>query len=87
MPWLGVATTLVLFELLTRTNVISSRHFPPPTEMFSALVDQVTTSEFWAAVGHTLEGWALGLAIAARSRCRSGSWSARAARCTGRCGR
>jgi ABC-type nitrate/sulfonate/bicarbonate transport system permease component len=65
MPWLGVATTLVLFELLTRTEAISSRHFPPPTEMFSALADQVTTGEFWAAVGHTMEGWALGLAVAA----------------------
>jgi len=65
MPWLGVATTLVLFELLTRTEVISSRHFPPPTEMFAALADQVTTAEFWAAVGHTMEGWALGLAVAA----------------------
>ena len=65
MPWLGVATTLVLFELLARTETISSRHFPPPTEMFSALADQVTTGEFWAAVGHTMEGWALGLAVAA----------------------
>jgi ABC-type nitrate/sulfonate/bicarbonate transport system permease component len=65
MPWLGVATTLAALELLTRTNAISSRHFPPPTEMFSALADQVTTGEFWAAVGNTLEGWALGLAVAA----------------------
>jgi ABC-type nitrate/sulfonate/bicarbonate transport system permease component len=65
MPWLGVATTLVLFELLTRTEAISSRHFPPPTEMFSALADQVTTGEFWAAVGNTMQGWALGLAVAA----------------------
>jgi ABC-type nitrate/sulfonate/bicarbonate transport system permease component len=65
MPWLGVATTLLVFELLTRTNAISSRHFPPPTETFSALADQVTTGDFWAAVGHTLEGWALGLAVAA----------------------
>jgi ABC-type nitrate/sulfonate/bicarbonate transport system permease component len=65
MAWLGVATTLAVLELLTRTNAISSRHFPPPTEMFSALADQVTTGEFWAAVGNTLEGWALGLAVAA----------------------
>jgi len=65
MPWLGVATTLVLLELLTRTEVISSRHFPPPTETFAALADEVTTAEFWTAVGHTMEGWALGLAVAA----------------------
>ena len=65
MAWLGVATTLVLLELLTRTEVISSRHFPPPTETFAALADEVTTAEFWTAVGHTMEGWALGLAVAA----------------------
>jgi ABC-type nitrate/sulfonate/bicarbonate transport system permease component len=65
MPWLGVAITLAALELLTRTNAISSRHFPPPTEMFAALADEVTTGEFWAAVGNTLQGWALGLAVAA----------------------
>jgi ABC-type nitrate/sulfonate/bicarbonate transport system permease component len=64
MPWLGVAGVLALFELLTRTDVISSRHFPPPTEMFSALADQAGTADFWTAVGNTLQGWALGLAVA-----------------------
>jgi ABC-type nitrate/sulfonate/bicarbonate transport system permease component len=65
MPWLGVAGVLALFELLTRTDVISSRHFPPPTDMFSALADQAATAEFWTAVGNTMQGWALGLAVAA----------------------
>jgi ABC-type nitrate/sulfonate/bicarbonate transport system permease component len=65
LPWLGVATVLALFELLTRTEVISSRHFPPPTDMFSALADQVTTTAFWTAVGDTMQGWALGLLVAA----------------------
>jgi ABC-type nitrate/sulfonate/bicarbonate transport system permease component len=65
MPWLGVAVVLGLFELLTRTDVISSRHFPPPTEMFAALADEVVTGDFWAAVGNTMQGWAFGLAVAA----------------------
>jgi ABC-type nitrate/sulfonate/bicarbonate transport system permease component len=65
LPWLGIAFVLALGELLTRTDVISSQHFPPPTEMFAALADEVTTEEFWAAVGNTMEGWALGLALAA----------------------
>ena len=65
MPWLGVAVVLALFELLTRTDAISSRHFPPPTEMFAALADELVTGEFWAAVGHTMQGWAVGLAVAA----------------------
>jgi ABC-type nitrate/sulfonate/bicarbonate transport system permease component len=65
LPWLGVAAVLGLFELLTRADVISSRHFPPPTEMFAALGDEVVTADFWAAVGNTMQGWAIGLAVAA----------------------
>jgi ABC-type nitrate/sulfonate/bicarbonate transport system permease component len=65
MPWLGVAAVLGLFELLTRTDVISSRHFAPPSEMFAALADEATTGAFWTAVGNTMQGWALGLALAA----------------------
>jgi ABC-type nitrate/sulfonate/bicarbonate transport system permease component len=65
MPWLGVATVLALFELLTRTDAISGRHFPPPSEMFAALGDQIVTAEFWTAVGDTMQGWAIGLAVAA----------------------
>ena len=64
LPWLGIVAVLGLFELLTRTDAISSRHFPPPTEMFAALADEVVTADFWAAVGNTMQGWALGLAVA-----------------------
>jgi ABC-type nitrate/sulfonate/bicarbonate transport system permease component len=65
LPWLGIAFMIALGEVLTRAEVISSRHFPPPSEMFAALADEVVTADFWIAVGHTLEGWALGLAVAA----------------------
>jgi ABC-type nitrate/sulfonate/bicarbonate transport system permease component len=65
LPWLGIATVLALGELLTRTEVISSRHFPPPTEMFAALADEATSTAFWTAVGDTMQGWALGLLVAA----------------------
>jgi ABC-type nitrate/sulfonate/bicarbonate transport system permease component len=64
LPWLGIAFMIGLGELLTRTETISSRHFPPPSDMFAALADELTTEEFWAAVGDTLQGWALGLAVA-----------------------
>jgi ABC-type nitrate/sulfonate/bicarbonate transport system permease component len=60
-----VLTVLVLFELLTRAELISSRYFPPPTEIFAALIDEAQTASFWQAVGNTLQGWALGLGIAA----------------------
>jgi ABC-type nitrate/sulfonate/bicarbonate transport system permease component len=64
LPWLGIAFMIALGELLTRTEVISSRHFPPPTDVFTALADEVTQAEFWTAVGNTMQGWALGLAVA-----------------------
>ena len=65
LPWLGVLGVLAIFELLTRGEVISPRYFPPPTEMFAALFDELQASSFWKAVGNTLQGWAIGLAIAA----------------------
>jgi ABC-type nitrate/sulfonate/bicarbonate transport system permease component len=64
LPWLGLLAVLALFELLSRTDLISSRFFPPISTMLSTLVEQAGTSGFWAAVGHTLQAWALGLAIA-----------------------
>jgi ABC-type nitrate/sulfonate/bicarbonate transport system permease component len=60
-----VLAVLVLFELLTRSELISSRYFPPPTEIFAALAGEVVTPSFWTAVWNTLQGWALGLGIAA----------------------
>jgi ABC-type nitrate/sulfonate/bicarbonate transport system permease component len=63
LPWIGLAVVLALAELLTR--VIGSEYFPPVSEMLAALVDEAGTAGFWAAVGHTLEGWVLGLGLAA----------------------
>jgi ABC-type nitrate/sulfonate/bicarbonate transport system permease component len=65
LPWLGVLVVLGTLELLTRGEVISPRYFPPPSEMFAALWDEIGTASFWSAVGNTLQGWALGLGIAA----------------------
>ena len=65
LPWLGVLVVLATLELLTRGEVISPRYFPPPSEMFAALLDEIQTSGFWSAVGNTLQGWAIGLGIAA----------------------
>src|SRR5919204_7008168 len=65
LPLLGVAAVLALFELLSRSNVIDRHFFPPVSDMFRALWDQLGTHGLWRAVGDTLEGWALGLGIAA----------------------
>jgi ABC-type nitrate/sulfonate/bicarbonate transport system permease component len=65
LPWLSVLGVLALFELLPRIGVLPSDHFPPISETLSTLFDQLGESRFWEAVCNTLEGWALGLGIAA----------------------
>jgi ABC-type nitrate/sulfonate/bicarbonate transport system permease component len=65
LPWLSVLGVLALFELLPRIGVLPSDHFPTISETLSTLFDQLGESRFWEAVGNTLEGWALGLGIAA----------------------
>jgi ABC-type nitrate/sulfonate/bicarbonate transport system permease component len=54
---------LAVSELLTRA--IGSTYFPPVSEMLAALFDEAGTSGFWSAVGNTLQGWVLGLGLAA----------------------
>jgi ABC-type nitrate/sulfonate/bicarbonate transport system permease component len=64
LPGLGVLAVLAALELVVRAGLISGRFFPPPTDIFSALVRQLGESAYWSAILHTLEGWAIGLAIA-----------------------
>jgi ABC-type nitrate/sulfonate/bicarbonate transport system permease component len=63
LPWIGLLVVLAVAELVTRA--IDSEYFPPVSEMLGALVDELGTSAFWSAVGNTLQGWAIGLALAA----------------------
>jgi ABC-type nitrate/sulfonate/bicarbonate transport system permease component len=63
--WIGVLGVLVLLELVVRVGIIPARYFPPMTETFSALFEQIGQASFWTAVLDTLQGWALGLLIAA----------------------
>jgi ABC-type nitrate/sulfonate/bicarbonate transport system permease component len=65
LPWLSVLGVLVLFDLLPRVGVLPENHFPPISRTLGTLADQLTTDSFWTAVGNTLQGWALGLGIAA----------------------
>jgi ABC-type nitrate/sulfonate/bicarbonate transport system permease component len=64
LPWLTVAGVLVAFDLLPRIGAMPEEHFPPISATLGTLADQLMTSSLWAAVGNTLEGWALGLGIA-----------------------
>jgi ABC-type nitrate/sulfonate/bicarbonate transport system permease component len=65
LPWLSVTAVLVLFEILPRIGILPREHFPPISETISTLVDQLGERSFWEAVWNTLQGWALGLGIAA----------------------
>jgi len=60
----GFAAFLLLLELLPRTGVVNPAYLPPFSEMMTALGRLLTEPEFWAALGNTLLGWAIGLAIA-----------------------
>jgi ABC-type nitrate/sulfonate/bicarbonate transport system permease component len=63
--WVGVFAILALLELVVRVGIIPSRYFPPMTTTFATLFKQLGEGSFWKAVLQTLEGWALGLGIAA----------------------
>jgi ABC-type nitrate/sulfonate/bicarbonate transport system permease component len=65
LPWATVVGVLVLFEILPRIGVLPRDHFPPISETLSTLGEQLGEGAFWEAVGNTLQGWALGLGIAA----------------------
>jgi ABC-type nitrate/sulfonate/bicarbonate transport system permease component len=65
LPWASVVGVLVLFDLLPRIGVLPRDHFPPISETLATLGEQLGEGSFWDAVGNTLQGWALGLGIAA----------------------
>jgi ABC-type nitrate/sulfonate/bicarbonate transport system permease component len=63
---LGVlAAALGLWQGLSAAGVIRADEFPSMTQTVSALWGQARTAALWTAVGQTLQGWAIGLAIGA----------------------
>ncbi|HEX6350587.1 MAG TPA: ABC transporter permease [Candidatus Dormibacteraeota bacterium] len=61
----GVVAPLLALELLARSEVLPQREVPPPSVWLQVLVQQLPAPAFWADVGSTLEGWAIGLTLAA----------------------
>jgi ABC-type nitrate/sulfonate/bicarbonate transport system permease component len=61
----SIAAALGLWELISRTGVISQQDLPSMSASFGELWSLAQTSAFWTAFGQTVRGWALGLAIAA----------------------
>ena len=60
----GLAAFLALGEVVPRVGIVKEAYFPPTSKIASALWDELKDSTFWSALGDTLTGWALGLAIA-----------------------
>jgi ABC-type nitrate/sulfonate/bicarbonate transport system permease component len=64
LPAASVAAALGLWELLSRSGAISQRDLPAMSTSMRALWDLLQTGAFWLALGQTVRGWALGLALA-----------------------
>jgi ABC-type nitrate/sulfonate/bicarbonate transport system permease component len=62
---LSIGAALALWELISRTGVISQQDLPSMSASFEELWSLVQTGDFWAAFGQTVRGWALGLGVAA----------------------
>ncbi|MFW3168558.1 ABC transporter permease [Geodermatophilus sp. CPCC 206100] len=62
---IGLVALVALFEILPRIGVLPNRFFPTSSQIFAALLDQLGQSGFWIALLDTIQGWALGLFIAA----------------------
>ena len=63
-PLAAVAVLLVLWELVVQGGIVAETNIPPASAALSELVTLLGDSEFWSALGATLQGWALGLGIA-----------------------
>ena len=64
-PALAVVGALALWELVVGIGLLNEDHVPSMTATVSELAELLGDGEFWSAVGSTLQGWALGLGIAA----------------------
>lgn len=61
----GLAAFLALGEAVPRLGLVKEAYFPPTSRIARAFVDELSDGAFWTALGDTLTGWALGLAVAA----------------------
>src|SRR5215208_78963 len=65
IPALSIAASLLLWEAVSRGGLISERDLPAMSTSFRELWSMLGTHQFWGAFGHTVEGWAIGIALAA----------------------
>jgi ABC-type nitrate/sulfonate/bicarbonate transport system permease component len=64
-PAIAVVCVLALWELVVGIGLLNDRHVPSMSDTVAELVRLLGAGDFWSAVGNTMQGWALGLGIAA----------------------
>jgi ABC-type nitrate/sulfonate/bicarbonate transport system permease component len=60
----GVLAFLLVWEAIPRLGLADPEYLPPASEVLQIFFRNLGLTSFWEAVGHTMLGWALGLAIA-----------------------
>jgi ABC-type nitrate/sulfonate/bicarbonate transport system permease component len=63
-PILAALLLLALWDLVVRAGLIPESSIPPASAALGELFTQLGESTLWKAVGNTLQGWAIGLALA-----------------------
>ncbi len=64
VPVFSVVAALALWELISRTELISQRDLPAMSTAFQELWSLMKTSAFWTDYWETVRGWLLGIGIA-----------------------
>lgn len=59
----GILAFLALWQLYSTVGPVDPAHLPPPTSVLQQFAQDLTYTSFWAAIGHTLWAWLLGLVI------------------------
>ena len=64
VPALSVVAALVVWELVSRTELIPQRDLPAMSSAFQELWSLMTTRGFWVDYWETLRGWLVGITLA-----------------------
>ena len=63
-PLVAVLLLLAVWEAVVRAGLIPETSIPPASAAVGELLEQLTGAAMWKAVANTLQGWAIGLALA-----------------------
>jgi ABC-type nitrate/sulfonate/bicarbonate transport system permease component len=74
VPLASVAAALGLWEVVSRTGLISEHDLPAMSTTVDELWSLVQTSAFWTAFAQTVRGWAIGLGLATALAVPIGMW-------------